>query len=238
MHFGREEVAMFIAAIGILSVIAQTGLLTLLMKTVGAKHTIMIGLMFEMLQLMWYGFGSQTWMMWAAGVLTAVSTLTYPAISAFVSMHADADKQGLVQGIITGIRGLCNGLGPAMYGLIFYLFHVDLNEKVGGGGKNESSNSTAHHTLDLVTELVPGPPFVFGALLVILAVLVAAFIPDAPGGSILRRGGEDGDEVGRNRRRAGRSGSRAAAHRSDDSYSSQDEDNEYKLPLIKEGDLL
>jgi len=237
MHFGREEVAMFIAAIGILSVIAQTGLLTLLMKTVGAKHTIMIGLMFEMLQLMWYGFGSQTWMMWAAGVLTAVSTLTYPAISAFVSMHADADKQGLVQGIITGIRGLCNGLGPAMYGLIFYLFHVDLNEKVGGSGKNESSNSTVHHTLDLVTELVPGPPFVFGALLVILAVLVAAFIPDAPGGSILRRG-EDGDEVGRNRRRGGRSGSRAAAHRSDDSYSSQDEDNEYKLPLIKEGDLL
>jgi hypothetical protein len=73
--------------------------------------------------------------------------------------------------------------------------------------------------------------------LVILAVLVAAFIPDAPGGSILRRG-EDGDEVGRNRRRGGRSGSRAAAHRSDDSYSSQDEDNEYKLPLIKEGDLL
>jgi len=237
MHFGREEVAMFIAAIGILSVIAQTGLLTLLMKTVGAKHTIMIGLMFEMLQLMWYGFGSQTWMMWAAGVLTAVSTLTYPAISAFVSMHADADKQGLVQGIITGIRGLCNGLGPAMYGLIFYLFHVDLNEKVGGSGKKESSNSTVHHTLDLVTELVPGPPFVFGALLVILAVLVAAFIPDAPGGSILRRG-EDGDEVGRNRRRGGRSGSRAAAHRSDDSYSSQDEDNEYKLPLIKEGDLL
>ena len=44
---------MFIAAIGMLSVIAQTGLLTLLMKTVGAKHTIMIGLMFEMLQLMW-----------------------------------------------------------------------------------------------------------------------------------------------------------------------------------------
>jgi len=237
MHFGREEVAMFIAAIGILSVIAQTGLLTLLMKTVGAKHTIMIGLMFEMLQLMWYGFGSQTWMMWAAGVLTAVSTLTYPAISAFVSMHADADKQGLVQGIITGIRGLCNGLGPAMYGLIFYLFHVDLNEKVGGGGKNESSNSTAHHTLDLVTELVPGPPFVFGALLVILAVLVAAFIPEAPGGSILRRG-DEGEEVGRNRRRGGRTGSRAAAHRSDDSYSSQDEDNEYKLPLIKEGDLL
>nr|CAD7579313.1 unnamed protein product [Timema californicum] len=43
-------------------------------------------------------------------------------------MHSDADKQGLVQGMVTGMRGLCNGLGPAMFGLIFYLFHVDLNE--------------------------------------------------------------------------------------------------------------
>ncbi|QQP49944.1 Uncharacterized protein FKW44_010778, partial [Caligus rogercresseyi] len=55
MNFSREEVALFIATIGILSVIAQTGLLTMLMKTLGNKHTIMIGLLFEMLQLMWYG---------------------------------------------------------------------------------------------------------------------------------------------------------------------------------------
>ena len=53
MGFSREVVAMFIAAVGILSVVAQTGLLTLLMKTIGAKHTIMVGLLFEMLQLMW-----------------------------------------------------------------------------------------------------------------------------------------------------------------------------------------
>ena len=53
--------------------LAQTGLLTCLMKTLGSKHTIMVGLLFEMLQLMWYGFGSQTWMMWAAGILAAIS---------------------------------------------------------------------------------------------------------------------------------------------------------------------
>ena len=64
---------MFIAAIGILSVIAQTGMLAMLMKTLGSKHTIMVGLLFEMLQLMWYGFGSQTWMMWAAGILASIS---------------------------------------------------------------------------------------------------------------------------------------------------------------------
>lgn len=35
---------------------------------------------------------------------------------------------GVAQGVVTGIRGLCNGLGPALFGFIFYLFHVDLNE--------------------------------------------------------------------------------------------------------------
>jgi len=240
MGFSRENVAMFIAAIGILSVIAQTGLLTLLMKTVGAKHTIMVGLMFEMLQLMWYGFGSQSWMMWAAGVLTAISTLTYPAISAFVSAHADQDKQGLVQGIVTGIRGLCNGLGPAMYGLIFYLFHVDLNEEVGSSGSAivATANSTVRHdghALDLVTELVPGPPFVFGALLVILAILVAAFIPETPGvvGAFLRR--EDSQEESRSRPRRSAGLTDRRIHRSDDSSAQEDSEEEYKLPLIKEG---
>jgi len=222
MGFSKENVAMFIAAIGILSVIAQTGLLTLLMKTIGPKHTIMVGLLFEMLQLMWYGFGSQTWMMWSAGVLASVSSITYPAISAFVSMHADADKQGLVQGLVTGIRGLCNGLGPAMYGLIFYLFHVDLNEK--DNDKVGKGNTTEHHTLDLVTSLVPGPPFVFGALLVILAILVAAFIPETPFVGAFRDSEED-------KRRKQLEDKR----RSDDSYEEDsDPEMEYKMPLISD----
>ncbi|UYV81129.1 hypothetical protein LAZ67_20000122 [Cordylochernes scorpioides] len=184
-----------------------TALLTLLMKSIGSKHTIMVGLLFEMLQLMWYGFGSQRWMMWSAGILASVSSISYPAISSFVSTHADADKQGellpwtllwmgsfflrpccgwvassldlvvgLVQGMITGMRGLCNGVGPAVYGFIFYLFHVDLSET--SPHLPTYPNHTLHNPND--AQLVPGPPFVFGALLVILALLVAAFIPDSP----------------------------------------------------------
>jgi len=162
-------------------------------------------------------------MMWSAGVLASVSSITYPAISAFVSMHADADKQGLVQGMVTGIRGLCNGLGPAMYGLIFYLFHVDLNDKETD--KHLSSNTTEFHTMDLVTSLIPGPPFVFGSLLVILAILVAAFIPESTGvGGAFR----DTEEEKRRKQLEDK-------RRSDDSYEDDsDPDMEYKMPLINE----
>jgi len=40
----------------------QTAILALLMKYLGSKHSIMVGLAFEMLQLTLYGFGSQAWL--------------------------------------------------------------------------------------------------------------------------------------------------------------------------------
>lgn len=96
-------------------------------------------------------------MMWAAGILASVSSITYPAISAFVSMHSDADKQGLVQGMVTGMRGLCNGLGPAMFGVIFYLFHVDLNQETPAVLKlhpyNNNRTATATQHIDIIPQV-------------------------------------------------------------------------------------
>lgn len=123
--------------------------------------------------------------------------------------------------MVTGMRGLCNGLGPAMFGVIFYVFHVDLNDDhnqvaslnsavggsaigVGSGGalgildgskfvRNETLHglSGSHHIIeDEYSQLMPGPPFVFGALMVMCAIAVAAFIPEVPSDSIRRPSGE------------------------------------------------
>lgn len=45
--------------------------------------------------------------------------------------------------MITGIRGLCNGIGPALFGFVFYVFHVDLEE-----GESQTVHVTAstNHT--------------------------------------------------------------------------------------------
>lgn len=42
---------------------------------------------------------------------------------------------------MTGVRGLCGGLGPAMFGFIFYLFNVNLNEGM-------HMAHTTHHALN------------------------------------------------------------------------------------------
>ncbi|XP_026709339.1 hippocampus abundant transcript 1 protein isoform X2 [Strix aluco] len=176
MGFSSESVAAFIAVLGILSIIAQTIVLSLLMRSIGNKNTILLGLGFQILQLAWYGFGSEPWMMWAAGAVAAMSSITFPAVSALVSRTADADQQGVVQGMITGIRGLCNGLGPALYGFIFYIFHVELNELPMPESPSGGGVVTQYHLQQ--NSIIPGPPFLFGACSVLLALLVALFIPE------------------------------------------------------------
>uniref|UniRef100_A0A671N675 Hippocampus abundant transcript 1 protein-like n=1 Tax=Sinocyclocheilus anshuiensis TaxID=1608454 RepID=A0A671N675_9TELE len=176
INFSPKTIAVFIGVVGILSILAQTLFLTLLMRTIGNKNTVLLGLGFQILQLAWYGLGSEPWMMWAAGAVAAMSSITFPAVSALVSRSADPDKQGLVQGMITGIRGLCNGLGPALYGFIFFLFNVELS----GITTIQPDYAIPLQTSTEVRTIIPGPPFLLGACTVVVAFIVALFIPDHP----------------------------------------------------------
>ncbi|PWA24219.1 hypothetical protein CCH79_00016195 [Gambusia affinis] len=110
IHFSPEAIAAFIAMVGILSIVAQTVLLSILMRTIGKKNTVLLGLGFQLLQLGWYAFGSEPWMMWAAGTSLLSCRTTPPP----TSRHA----------------------------------------------------------------AIPGPPFLFGACAVVLAMVVAFFIPE------------------------------------------------------------
>jgi len=90
--------------------------------------------------------------------------------------------------MITGMRGLCNGLGPAVFGVIFYLFNVDLNDM--HSSHNTSVEKIQHH--------VPGPPFVFGALCVFCAIVVAAFIPEGQQQTLEKKRKDEPDKSGLN----------------------------------------
>ncbi|KAI6223180.1 Hippocampus abundant transcript 1 protein [Aphelenchoides besseyi] len=200
--FSPEAVAAYIAVVGVLSVVAQTGVLLLINQKWGAKHSITFGLCMQFAQLTWYGLGTQFWMMWAAGVFAALSSLSYPAISAFVSVQTDRDMQGTVQGVLTGIRGLCMGFGPAVFGFIFYLFDMDLSADhdetghIGVGPQfpmphirlqpfgNPVISPNRNHTtpsdhITTLNHLIPGPPFLFGALLVFIALMVNLSMPSS-----------------------------------------------------------
>ena len=162
--------------------------MVILIKYFGRKQSIVIGLAFQVLQLTAYAFSAQSWLIWFAGMLAAVSSIGYPAISAYISNHSHADQQGVSQGMVTGIRGLCNGIGPALYGFIFWIFRVSLNETSGSGSGSSGSNGSGNHPDSrpptyASTHFLPGPPFLFGAVLALLAIFVTWFIPSSSASS-------------------------------------------------------
>uniref|UniRef100_A0A1X7TFG9 Major facilitator superfamily (MFS) profile domain-containing protein n=1 Tax=Amphimedon queenslandica TaxID=400682 RepID=A0A1X7TFG9_AMPQE len=169
-----------------------TLVLTCLMHLVGHKYTIIFGLIVQAIQLFIYGVWTSKWLMWTAGVFATLSTIIYPAISALVSKNTKPEQQG----ILTAMRGLCNRLGPALFGLIFYLSHIHLKE-VGsvsvamaatssndihgfGGASPVLINGTMSPT-DISIHgggLFRGLPFLFGVIPVLIALVVALCIKD------------------------------------------------------------
>ena len=93
-------------------------------------------------------------LMWFAGIFAAISSIIYPAISALVSKNASSEQQGVALGILTGMRGLCNGLGPAIFGFLFWLFHVNLGDAVGVS-KGTIGMSPGHITVGNSSTMLP-----------------------------------------------------------------------------------
>ena len=68
--------------------------------------------------------------------------------------------------MVTGVRGLCTGLGPAIFGIIFTLFGIDkvLDDVEKVPVVPDSSNASDVGTTGELTNdsILPGPPFLFG----------------------------------------------------------------------------
>ena len=99
--------------------------------------------------------------------------------------------------MVTGVRGLCNGLGPAVYGVIFYIFNVKVDEGVMDltGATEAVEGEEPAPQLDPAPELdpplvdssiLPGPPFLFGACSVVLGTCYTSSNADQLWGCTIR----------------------------------------------------
>lgn len=87
--------------------------------------------------------------------------------------------------MVNGVRGLCNGLGPALFGFIFYLFNVNLSYSSSSstslmGTLRANRTRLANEKLmqsAMLTRDIPGPPFLFGALLAVVGFMFSLLLP-------------------------------------------------------------
>lgn len=171
--------------------------------------------------------------MWAAGAVAAMSSITFPAVSALISRTADPDQQGRLF-IRSDSHCVSNQTGPLNIFLSFpqawvrawsrasadcatvwvRLFTVSSSTSFTSSWTRFQTRIRMCSTITIVTNrwvnihelgfgvngfvattfpdssrffaflqqsaIIPGPPFLFGACSVLLALLVALFIPEHP----------------------------------------------------------
>lgn len=157
MGFSYGEVSLLVGFVALIGITSNL-LLGSLMRLLGAKWAIRLGLILMMTQLLLFGFGTRHWVLWLAGILASVSTIIQAASSTVASLYASPENQGAVLGVLTGIESLCDGLGPAVFGVLFYLFQED------------SKDPQAKAKLPIPV------PFVVGALGVLVALFLTNFL--------------------------------------------------------------
>ena len=141
LGFSKMNVAIFICYVGLVSAVSQTLVLSRMIAKIGPKYSIMVGLTSQLVQLVCYGVTTDLVAVWVSGLAVALSSITYAAVSAYASLITDKDKQGAVQGTLMGVRGLCNGLGPAAFGLMWHFFGINIigSEDSLGGGERQAN---------------------------------------------------------------------------------------------------
>ncbi|CEF71098.1 Tetracycline resistance protein, TetA/multidrug resistance protein MdtG family and Major facilitator superfamily and Major facilitator superfamily domain, general substrate transporter and Major facilitator superfamily domain-containing protein [Strongyloides ratti] len=186
----QNEVGIFIAYVGLLTVFSQLYVFKYLTNSIGIKGTLAFGLITQCIQLFFYGFCKNIYLIYFFGLFLSLSQMVYPSIASAVSLSYSNEEQGSAQALINGLRGLCSGIGPVLFGFIFQLFNFDVHSDIDSsitinGAKfpppNIRVNPLAIHVLSPnknITDdekssqflrVMPGPPFALGSILVFIA---------------------------------------------------------------------
>ena len=136
-----------LAAVGVVSVIMQGGLVGVIMSRLGERRALLVGLTSSLIGLILYGAASQGWMMYAIIIGTAPSSLWQPAAQGIISNSVKRDEQGKIQGALTSIMSLTGVFGPVIGTTVFAVF--------------TAPEQPVH---------VPGAPFFLGAGLTVFAL--------------------------------------------------------------------
>lgn len=156
LQFTAFESALYLSGFGLVSVIIQAVLFKPILKLLGPRKTVYLGLSFNFIHDVLYGVVWKLWMVYAMFTVAAFTFLTPPALYYIVSTHANPDNQGVMLGALSGVRSLSGGIGPLLFGLMV------------------TWQAQPHSPI----QNYRGAPFFLGALFVMTALIAACFLPD------------------------------------------------------------
>ncbi len=120
-RFGWDTrtVGLTLAAVGVCSVAVQAGLVGAVVRRLGERLTLLLGLLFGVAGFGVSGLAVSGWLFCAGIPLIALWGIAGPSAQALMSQRVDASEQGRLQGAIAGLQGVSHMLGPVLFTGIF-----------------------------------------------------------------------------------------------------------------------
>ncbi len=152
LRFGWDTVAtgVVFTLMGVCAALSQGLLVGPVVKRLGERRSMILGLTTSALAFVAYAIAPQGWMIVAIIAVSCLAAVDEPAAQALVSSAVGEDEQGVVQGAMASLLGITAVVGP-LVGTAAFAYFVSPAAPV----------------------YFPGAPFAAGAVLIIGSLLVA-----------------------------------------------------------------
>lgn len=148
--WGPDWVGYSLAFVGLMTGIVQGGLTRVLIPKFGSHNSVYIGLALYTVGFVLFAFATKGWMMFAFMVPFALGGLCGPALQGIISNQVPDNEQGELQGSLTSLIAVTSIIGPLLMTWLFSYF-------TGADAPVQ----------------FPGAPFLMGALLCLVSLLLA-----------------------------------------------------------------
>jgi MFS transporter, DHA1 family, tetracycline resistance protein len=108
-----------LALVGVLTIIVQGALVQPIVKAVGERKALWIGLTCGAAGFAWLGLAQTQWVYWSGLPLLAFMGLFGPAVQALMTQKMPADAQGRLQGFNASVTGIAGLVGPIIFSTSF-----------------------------------------------------------------------------------------------------------------------
>jgi len=149
--WGLKLISYSLGVVGVGALVVQGGLVRAAIPRLGVARSMVIGMLFYIVGFVLFAFAAKGWMMFAFTGVYALGGLAGPAMQGAISGQVPPTEQGELQGTLTSLISATGVVGPLFMTSLFTFF-----------------------TSKAAPVYFPGMPFLVGAGLTVVALLVAA----------------------------------------------------------------
>ncbi|MEQ1752625.1 MAG: TCR/Tet family MFS transporter [Micropepsaceae bacterium] len=128
--WNQETIGYALGLVGITSIIVQGGLTGPVVKRLGERRSIIMGLSFGIFGFLMYAIGPTGTWVWVAIPLSALWAFYGPAAQSLMTQRVSPSEQGRLQGALGSMNGISFIIAPVLYPQAFALA-LDAQETLG-----------------------------------------------------------------------------------------------------------